>query len=267
MSSIVRLVNTLPSLIAAGVVIIASSAQAQPTNPVKLVKGVVLDAHSGKPIDGGKVFVHVGANPEPVALSRINPRTGAFQVVLAPAADYRFIIRSPRFMQGEKTVRTPAGNNYEEIVIPSFSVEPIPIGKPLFTGRAFDANSSQLKVQGDLAKALAFLKESEAAMVTISVIPDGPQAKPAPKPKVKKGRKGSAVVAEVAPATSVDDQLKALTQARMQSVKALMLKEGISLTRIKWDVPETSAQLRAVANRKDNLTIVITGVDVEEEED
>ncbi|MBC8146127.1 MAG: hypothetical protein H7X80_11135, partial [bacterium] len=215
---------------------------------------------------------HIGANPEPVALSRINPKTGAFQVVLGPSADYRFIIRSPRFLQGEKTVRTPSGSNYEEVMIPQFTVEPIPVGKALFMGRAFDVNSSALKVSTDLTKAMGFLKQSEAALITITVIPDGPTPKPAAKPakpaKAKKGKKGAAVapVAEVV-TSSVDDQLRALAQSRAQAVKTMMTKEGISLTRIKWDVPETSAQLRAVAGRKENLVIMISGIDVEEEED
>ncbi|MBC8145791.1 MAG: hypothetical protein H7X80_09395, partial [bacterium] len=170
MSRIARFLLSLP-IIAIALLVLTSTATSQTTNPVKLMKGVVFDAHSGKPIDGGRVFVHIGANPEPVALSRINPKTGAFQVVLGPSADYRFIIRSPRFLQGEKTVRTPSGSNYEEVTIPQFTVEPIPVGKALFMGRAFDVNSSALKVSTDLTKAMGFLKQSEAALITITVIP------------------------------------------------------------------------------------------------
>src|SRR5688500_18154352 len=102
MSRYVQIIRPLVriAVMASLVISVSTLASAQSTNPVKLIKGTVLDSRSGKPIDGGKVFVHVGANLEPVAQSRINPKTGAFQVVLGPSADYRFIIRSPRFLQG-----------------------------------------------------------------------------------------------------------------------------------------------------------------------
>lgn len=281
MSRTSRFSSPLPRLLAAGALLVASSSLAlaqppNPTNPVKLMKGVVNDSKTGRPIDGGKVYVYQGSGTKPFSQSRINPSTGAFQVVLGPSSDYRLVIRSPKFIPAEKTVRTPDGNNYQEVVMPAMTVDPIPVGTALFDGRAFDPNSAELKPSGELTKALEFLKASTSAMVTIAVIPDGPSSKPSakakPAAKPKKRKKGSAAtpVADPAPAPapsgSVEEQLRTLAQSRAAAVKALFLKEGIALTRIKWQVPSTSAELAAVAGRRQNLVITITGIDTFEEE-
>ena len=262
------------------VALLSSIAVSAQTNPLKVMKGVITDSRSGKPIQGGgRLFVHSGAKTEPVAISKINPSTGAYQVVLPPATDYRFVVHAARYLPAEKSVRTPGGNNYEEVVVATFSVEPIPVGKVLFTGRGFDASKSEVKVGNELTKAIAFLKQSQAALVTVSITPDGPSPRPvkaAPKPKAKskskKGKKAAVVVEEEPSATPIvvptyDEQLKALTAARQAAFRALMQKEGISLTRIKWDVPSNAADLRATSTRRDNLVITIRGVDVGEEED
>lgn len=248
------------------------AATAQPSNSIKLMKGIVSDTRTGKPVDGGKIFVYQGASAEPIAQSRINPSTGAFQVVLGPSTDYRFVLRSLRYLPSEARVRTPAGTTYEEVVH-NLSMEPIPVGRTLFSGRLFDANATKLKSSAELASAIAFLKESPAATVQITVLPDAAAAKAAAKAPAKgkkKGKKGATAAAAepTAAATgSGDNALATLAQSRMQAVKSLMQKEGISLTRIKWEVPTTSGELKAFAGRKENVVITVNGVDVDEVEE
>ena len=253
----------LSRLVAAGALLLAMSGgvQSQPTNPVKLLKGVVTDARSGKPVDGGRIFVYEGSGSEPVAQSRINPSTGAFQVVLNPSGVYRFVVRSPRFLPGESTVRTPAGNSYEEVV-QNLTLQPIPVGESIYAGRAFDNGAVAVTPSNDLARAIAFLKESQSATVRIAVAPDAPAAKA----ESKKSKKGKKVAVEAAPESS-DASLGAQAQARIQAMRGYLQREGISLTRVTFEAVTSAADARAYASRKQNMTITIAGIDVEEIEE
>jgi len=258
------------------------AATAQPDRPsqaIKLTKGIIKDVRTGKPVDGGRVMVYLGSGSEPVALSKINPSTGAYQVVLGPSKEYRFVLRSDRFLPTETTVRTPDGAGYEEYV-KDLTMEPIPVGSTLFSGRLFDAGGAELRTNGELAKALAFMKQSQAATLKITVIPDlaskSSKAKAKPAAKAKKGKKkGNATTTSVEepPATSSptgtgsQDPLAALAQARVQALRALMQREGISLTRITWVALATPSELRLYAGRKENVVIAINGIDVEEVEE
>jgi hypothetical protein len=274
--------SLLSRLLAMGALCAAStlSAVAQPpnpSNPIKLTKGVVSDSRTGKPVEGGRIFVYQGSSSEPVAQSKINPSTGAFQVVLAPSTEYRFVLRSDRYLPSETMVKTPGGNNYEEVVR-NLTMEAIPVGKTLFSGRLFDAGAAVLRSSDELAKAIAFMKQSQAAMLKITVIPDvaGRGAAKATKPpaKPKKGKKGAAAQPQTGAAsatlttsTTAEDPLTTLAWARVQALKALMQKEGISLTRITWEALTTPSQLKSVAGRKENVVIAINGIDVEEVEE
>jgi hypothetical protein len=262
-------------LVAAGalVVLLSSAASAQKTNPIKVLKGVVTDATSGKPIDGGRLYVYSRTATDPVAQSRINPSTGAFQVVLGPATEYRFVVISPRFLAGETVVRTPDGNNYQEVP-QNLSVQPIPVGKTLYRGRAFDANAADLKTSTELDKAIRFMKESQAATLTVTILPEGSTKAAKAAPKSKKGKKGKASAensqsgtSTVTTASVTSGPAPSLSQSRLQAIKSLMQREGISLTRMTWKTPATAAEAGGLAKGKDNLVIVITGVDVEEVEE
>jgi hypothetical protein len=251
-------------------VAVSHGASAQSTNPIKLMKGIVTDARSGKPIDGGKLTVYAAGRQEPVAQSRINPATGAFQVVLGPSADYRFVVESPRFLRGETSVRTPGGNAYEEVV-QNLTVEPIPVGRTLYSGRAFDAGASLVKPSPELSAAIAFLTDVQAATITVTVVPDaGAAAKGATTAaKGKKGKKGATATRAGEPTTATPpaaDNAAALAQARAQALKALFQKEGVSLTRITWVVPQSAAEARSMTLGHDNTRIQITGIDIEEVE-
>lgn len=247
----------------------ASAQPPNPSNPVKLIKGVVSEVRSGTPVDGGRVFVYHGSKPEPVAQSRINPSTGAFQVVLGPSSEYRFVLRSNRFLPTETTVRTPDGANYEEVVR-NLTMEPIPVGRTLYSGRLFDAGSDVVRSSPELASALAFLKQSQAATLTITVTGDPAgkakapaKAAKAPKKK-KKSKKGAA--AEETPSASTTattaSPAATLVRSRVNALRAFMQKEGISLTRIEWD-----DKAQPASNSKENVVITIRGIDVEEVEE
>jgi hypothetical protein len=260
--TMVRLLNTRSShlrLAAVGILVVACSlsASAQKSNSIKLMRGIITDVKSGKPIDGGRLFVYSGTSTEPVALSRINPGTGAYQVVLGPAMEYRFVITSPRFLAAEHIVRTPDRSGYEELTH-NLTVKPIPVGQTLFSGRAFDGKSSVVRSSSELTKAIEFMKTSQAATLTITVAGDGASAgaSKAAKGKAKKGKKGAAPVTTTE--TTTPASTATLSQARVQALKSLLQKEGISLTRMTW---------KSVDKAKDNLVITITGVDVEEVEE
>ena len=140
--------NTSPIRTRMGTLLIALAllpavASAQGGKAQKLVKGVVTDAKTGKPIDGGNFLVFEGSGTEPAVRSRINSGSGAYQVVLNSGTSYRFRVVNPRYYSVELPYSTAQSTSYEEIV-KNMALEPIPLGKVLFTGRMFEPGSSKL---------------------------------------------------------------------------------------------------------------------------
>ncbi|MDB5035764.1 MAG: hypothetical protein JWQ98_3005 [Chlorobi bacterium] len=209
------------------------------TNPLKLIKGKVLDSKTGKFVPGGKVLVFQGSGTETVTTSKINPSTGAFQVILGPSTTYRLEVESPKYYMGTFTLTTPAGANYEE-TIKDIPAEPIAVGTALFTGRLFEPGSAKLGDPSAMAKAVDFLKKQKGVVVALSVTPDMiavAKKKAAPPPKKKKGTPA----AEIAPVTSPNsmttgDMLKQLGSDRVTSLRNYLKQQGISTTRITFDI-------------------------------
>lgn len=260
------------AVLLAALAILPVAATAQ-TNPLKLFKGTITSSANGKPVDGGRLVVYQGSNPEPVTTSKINPGTGFYQVILSPATEYRFEVVSPRFYLTQFPVTTPPGTNYEETV-KDLKVELIPIGNTLFSGRLFDPGSSKLEETDDFRKVIETMKKERAMAVTITLVPDiAPAAKKAapPKKKPKKGKKGEEPVAET-PVVTVSDNSAQLGEARMAVVKNLFKQHGISTTRLTWDMKPVMTLQPASGKGKgakypDNVTVKITSIQADEEND
>lgn len=232
------------------------------TNALKLVKGTVSSSATGSPVDGGRVAVYQGSNSEPVTTSKINPRTGFYQVILSPGIDYRFEVVSPKFYRTNITVKTPSGTNYEEIV-KDLKVEPIPMGVTLYSGNLFDPGAATLKEDSKLRGVLDVLKKESSMAVTISVVPEmAPAAgkKAAP----KKGKKGKGVAEQVVETPTMD--FTQIGNARVAALKNYFKSNGISTTRLKWDVRPGITVQGGKKKGADNVTIKISGIQADEEE-
>ncbi len=240
--------------VAAVVLLTASGSQAHAQNAVKLIKGVITDTKTGKPINGGRVYAYTGSSTESAAYSKVNPRTGAYQFVLSPATDYRFEIVSPQYHTASFSVRTTEGKGYDETVR-NFTVEPIPVGQIVFTGRPFDAGQSKLAGNHGLASVVEMLKKDRAVIVTVTVLADMAAAKkPAPAPK--KPKKGAAAATPAAPQATGDPMAK-LVEDRINTLKSYFKAQGINTGRLEWQ-PRTVAATGGKGKPADNVSIAIT---------
>jgi hypothetical protein len=222
---------------------------AQETNPVKLVKGIVTDAASGRPVDGGMIFAFEGSSTDPAVRSRINPKTGAYQLILSPSVRYRFRIEAASYYATDIPFTSPSGNEYQESE-KNFSVRPLPIGTSLLSGQIFAAGSDQVKTTTELRKAAEFIKAQPYMAVSIMVAGDPPAA-------AKKGKGGASSSAGPPPSASP-------ATGRANALRGYLTGLGINLERVTIStVPKITA---AIAKKKgvrpsDNVAIVITGVD------
>jgi hypothetical protein len=261
------------SLLAALALLLTLPSAAQVTNGVKLLKGIVSDMKTGKPINGGKIWIYEGANSEPVSSSKVNPGTGFYQVILNPSTTYKFQFKSPSYYITTIEVTTPPGNDYEETE-KNFTIEPIPIGSTIFSGRLFEPGSAQLQATADIQKVVDLLKRERGIMITVKVTPDAlvPVSRPvtaAPKKPAKKGKKGAttepAVTAPPPTPAFTEEQFKALAQERSVAVKNFMKEKEISVTRLSWET-EPSVLLQPGKPLPDNVTITIKKIEVEDDE-
>jgi hypothetical protein len=252
-------------------------ATAQITNGVTLFKGVVNDSKSGQPVDGGRVYVYQGTLEEPVTNSKINPGTGKYQVLLNPSTEYRFVFKSPKYYNTEIMVTSPPNNDYEEVVR-DFTMEPIPVGSTIYSGRLFDPGSAELKISPEFQKLTDLMKREIGIMLGVVIIPDAmaPEVRPAPKAKPakkKKGKKGAAEPAEApvetpAPQAMTPEQLKALGQERAVAIRNHFKSLGISTTRLEWDVREGRILPGGKSGEMpENVVVSIRKIEVEDEDE
>jgi hypothetical protein len=263
--------------VAAAIAVILSSvpSTAQITNGVKLFKGVVSDTKTGQPVDGGRVWVYQGSMAEPVTNSKINPGTGKYQVILNPSTEYRFVMKSPKYYNTEIKVTTPPGTDYEETV-QDFTMEGIPLGSTIFSGRMFDPGASQFKVSPEFQKVVDLMNRQKGIMIAVAITPDAlaPEVKPVTPPKTpkKKPKKGANDVqpATIAPApmAMTEDELKALGQDQSVAIKNYFKEQRISTTRIQWDVKPgiiiTGGKNAVLPN---DVIVTINKIEVEDDEE
>lgn len=267
---------TLGVRIAAIVVLLGGThvATAQETNPVKLLKGTITNSQTGKPIDdGGKVYAFTSASAsEPATSSKINPKTGAYQMILSPSTQYRLVIKSPSFETAEFSYSSPAGSNYEESM-KDMAVKPIAVGSTIFAGRLFEPNSAAFVNDPYFQKVLDMLRTKQSVMVSIDVVPDGIFDAPKPAPKPKKPKKGApAEPVAAAPTTGGPQQeLATLGAERVQAIKDLLRQQKISITRVKINLRPGHQIARPAKGKapklENNVEVKITGISAQEDDE
>lgn len=229
--SLFAMVRTVVSI---ALVLLAAvyGAEAQ-NNPVKLVKGVITVHGSDTPTSGGMVTVYRVGSDKVANTSKIS-RSGEYQVILDPETEYRFVVDSPYFYNDEFTLTTPPESTYEE-TIRHFSVRPIELGRVLYSGRLFAPGSSELKVTAAFGSALDSLAEKRSIVFTIGVTADASEQLDAA-------------------------AAKALARERARAIREAIKERGISLTRIRWDLPEAPTATTAA-----NASLTITAIDDEDD--
>jgi hypothetical protein len=240
----------IPAIIIMAVAAVTASAQT--TNPVKLVKGIVSDATTGKPVDGGMIFAFEGGATEAAVRSRINPKTGAYQMILSPATRYRLRIEAASYYSTEIPFTAPSGNEYQESE-KNFSVKAIPMGTSIFSGQVFSVGSNQVKATPEFRKAVEFIKTQPYVTVNVMVANDPPAGASAAK------RKGKGSTAPTAAKSTAPGPA-----GRADAVRNYLTGLGINVERVTIStvptITPTIARKKGVSSL-DNVAIVVTGVD------
>lgn len=263
------------TILAAGflwlLILLPTGASAQLKTPVKYIKGILQSTASNDPVDGGRIYVYQGSIAEPVTNSRINPGNGEFKVLLDPSTDYRFEVIAPSFYRTTINFRTPPEIDYEEIDT-TFRIPPIPIGQSLYSGRLFEPGSADLRADAGLSSVIATLKRQPNVAVTIGIVPEVTAAAPAPVKKAPKKpakrKKGSPPpppvdTVAVVPAINLND----LAQSRQNAVKAYFKAQGISVTRLSWELKPGVVIPRTGGSLQPNVTIRISSIEPLDEDD
>jgi hypothetical protein len=243
--------RSLPPLVALLACMAIATTVAQETNPVKLVKGVITDTKTKKPVDGGMVFAYIGSGNDPAVRSRINPKTGAYQMILSPGTQYRVRIEAPSYYGTDISYTSPTGYEYEETE-KNFTVQALPIGSTIYSGKVFGKGTDKLSPSGDFNKAVEFMKSNRYTTLTVTV---ATESAPAKKPKKKKGK--------TTPAMSLDNQDagKTLAARRTEALRSYLSARDIDTGRITW---KTAAKITAKKKSAGaDVSIELTGVDRE----
>jgi hypothetical protein len=224
----------------------SATTAAQETNPVKLVKGVITDTKTKKPVDGGIVLAYIGSAQEPAVRSRINPKTGAYQMILNPGTLYRLRIEAPSFYGTDISYTSPAGYEYEETE-KNFTVQALPIGSAIYSGKLFGKGKDVLSPSGDFNKAVEFMKTNRYTTLTVMV---AEETAPAKKPKKKKG--STTVATTPPPGTPLADR-------RIKAIRDYLSARDIDTGRITW---KTAAKITAKKKSAGaDVSIELTGID------
>jgi hypothetical protein len=237
--------RALPPLIALLACMAYAATVAQETNPVKLVKGVITDTKTKKPVDGGMVFAYIGSGNEPAVRSRINPKTGAYQMILNPGTLYRLRIEAPSYYGTDISYTSPAGYAYEETE-KNFTVKALPIGSAIFSGKVFGKGTAQVSPSGDFNKAVEFMKSNRFTTLTVTV---ATESAPGKKPKKKKSSSTTSAPREN------EDAGKTLATQRIEALRNYLSARDIDTGRITW---KTAAKMK---KKSSDVSIELTGVD------
>lgn len=271
------------AIVALLAIAVAEPALAQVKNPIKLIRGFVLDTKTKKPVGAGKVwaFETEGTNiSRSVNNSKINGNTGEYQMILDPQTMYRFRLKTPGYFITDIYYCTPDDLNYQEVDT-NIYLEQIPVGAQLFSGRLFEPGSAVLKPTPKLYEIEKMLKINGAVVVGITVIPDVKSAPPPPPPApvkkakpAKKGKKGAAATEAPPPPPPTpiqpemtEDQKKELARQRLTAIKEYMKAAGISVTRLEWTLADPVTLSWNATSLPDNVAIVIKSINPDEDDD
>ncbi len=252
---------------------IAPIAHAQLKAPVKLIRGRLINARTGAPVDGGRLWVFQGTLTEAVTNSRINPADGSFQVLLDASTEYRFNVVAPSYFRYDIPFVTPPESDEYEEVDTTFKVPPIPIGEDLFSGRLFDVGSTQLAGTDRLAKTVDMLKRHPNVTVKVTLTPDvmgkpKVQPKATKKPKKSKKKKGATDEPPPPPPAEPTVDFGAMGLERQTALKNYFKSVGISVTRLTWDIqPGIEHAPTAAPPLPPNVSIAVDGIQPLEDDD
>jgi len=260
---------------------VAQPASAQVKNPIKLIRGMVLDAKSNKPVGAGKMWAFETegkSTSRSVNNSKINGNTGEYQMLLDPQTMYRFRLKTPGYFITDIYYCTPDDLNYQEVDT-NIYLEQIPVGSQLFSGRLFEPGSAVLKPTPKLYEIEKMLKINGAIVVGITITPDLKSAPPPPPPPpvkkakpAKKGKKGVAPPPPPPPPAPVqpeltEEQKKELGRQRLNAIKEYMKAAKISVTRLEWTLADPVTLSWDATSLPDNVAIVIKSINPDEDDD
>ena len=269
------------ALLALLAVAAAQPASAQIKNPIKLIRGMVLDAKSQKPVGTGKMWAFEAegkGSSRSVNNSKINANTGEYQMLLDPQTMYRFRLKTPGYFITDIYYCTPDDLNYQEVDT-NIYLERIPVGAQLFAGRLFEPGSAVLKPTQKLYEIEKMLKINGAIVVGITLTPDVKSAPPPPPPPpakkakpAKKGKKGAVAPPPPPPPPPpapalTEEEKKELGRQRLNAIKEYMKAAKISVTRLEWTIADPVTLSWDATSLPDNVAIVIKSSNPDEDDD
>ena len=176
--------------------------------PVVLIKGVVLDAKTGKPIVANVKYETLADGKE-VGIANADPKTGSYKIVLPCGANYAFMASAPGYMAEEQNLDLGNCSTYAEIQ-KDLVLVPIEVGQKIrLNNLFFDTKKFDLKPfsAAELTRIVMFLKNNATVKIEISGHTDN----------VGK---------------ELDNQL--LSQNRAKAVVDYLLAQGIDIARIQY---------------------------------
>jgi OOP family OmpA-OmpF porin len=176
--------------------------------PVVLIKGIVLDAKTGKPIVANVKYETLADGKE-VGIANADPKTGNYKIVLPCGANYAFLASAPGYMAEEQNLDLGNCSTYAEIQ-KDLVLVPIEVGQKIrLNNLFFDSKKFDLKPfsSSELTRIVAFLKNNATVKIEIAGHTDNVGKEP-------------------------DNQL--LSQNRAKAVADYLLAQGIDMVRIQY---------------------------------
>lgn len=146
-----------------------ASSRARFITPLILVKGVVSDHETHKPL-GGKVIVVDNESGETVSESDANEATGEYLVVLPSGKNYGISVNAPDYLFSSENFYLPNNNEFKEFVKNIELKRAVSGAKMVLRNIFFDTDKSDLRKESnvELGKLLKLLQEQPNLKLEIS---------------------------------------------------------------------------------------------------
>ena len=201
-----------------------------------LLKGIITDRATGKPVDVSYEITDSQGNK--VADAKSNGKTGAYSSAIKPGADYTIFFYGFDILKSTKTISIPPASKYEEVPM-DFTVDKLAKGMELFAVEGFDPGSVKVNTVGEkvMAETIAMLKGNRNLHVNVTLLPDMAPLKyetVTPPKSDKKKKKGEEAV--------YSPKAKILNPTERQVLNADMQKQRMDA--IIASFPDATAQLK-----------------------
>lgn len=176
-------------------------------DPVALVKGLVINKKTNEPVEAIIRYYELGSKKE-ISSAKSNPKTGAYSIILQYGKKYSFLAEKEGFFAVNDNLDLSKLNKYEEVEKNLYLV-PIEVGSVITLKNIFfDFNKSDLKSESysELDRVTELMTKNPNMDIEISGHTDN--------------------------AGSDEYNLK-LSQSRVESVMAYLIKSGIAKSRMK----------------------------------